>query len=231
MSSNNTELLRKYINDKGEFDFNLLTPMPEDIRDTTSGGHVKELVALYLLQYNTLPACREIYGQYPQLIPMGIDFRKKKQTVQELIRRVGGQLFDEVKRRDPDSDDYKEITIKTLSGGDYWDIFMKYGYLDWYQWACGNWSTKWNACNTEVSGSDIYFDTPWNPPFKVFEAICAAWPDEYIYFYCDEEAGEFWEMQNDHGILACTRHGFSQYDEEKDEDIEIDDTEEFLKHW
>ena len=51
----------------------------------------------------------------------------------------------------------------------------KYGSLNWYDWSCDNWGTKWNACNVSVEynpeyGDEVeyYFNTAWSPPEQIF---------------------------------------------------------------
>lgn len=45
---------------------------------------------------------------------------------------------------------------------------QKYGVFSWYNWACENWGTKWDACSgslTREEDSDfICFDTAWSEP-------------------------------------------------------------------
>jgi Ferredoxin-like domain in Api92-like protein len=45
----------------------------------------------------------------------------------------------------------------------------------WYAWSCDNWGTKWNAGDAKYSTEDpdhvIWFDTAWDPPVPVFEAL------------------------------------------------------------
>ena len=51
----------------------------------------------------------------------------------------------------------------------------------WYGWRCDHWGCKWNRDPDEINcilddGGDpsemsVYVYTPWNPPFKIFEAL------------------------------------------------------------
>jgi hypothetical protein len=50
------------------------------------------------------------------------------------------------------------------------------GHTNWYDWACDNWSTKWDACHLEYHQTDersvtFEFDSAWCPPFGVYEAL------------------------------------------------------------
>lgn len=60
----------------------------------------------------------------------------------------------------------------------------------WYSWAIDNWGTKWNACDAEYSTKDpehvIWFDTAWDPPVPVFEALAKRFPGHEVVVYSDE---------------------------------------------
>jgi len=60
----------------------------------------------------------------------------------------------------------------------------------WYAWSVDNWGTKWNACDAEYSTKDpghaIWFDTPWEPPVPVFEALAQRFPAHEILIHSDE---------------------------------------------
>ncbi len=46
------------------------------------------------------------------------------------------------------------------------------GYFDWYDWRCGEWGTKWNACHTHREYDDtVQFDTAWDAPRAVMQAL------------------------------------------------------------
>ena len=68
----------------------------------------------------------------------------------------------------------------------------KYGSLNWYDWSCNNWGTKWNSCNATVDwededGVEFIFNTAWSAPTPIahflkhkFEGVRFRW------FYRDE---------------------------------------------
>lgn len=75
----------------------------------------------------------------------------------------------------------------------------------WYQWQIENWGTKWNAydlsrkryydypadTNYDIRTSTIVFDTAWNTPRPVFDALFAKFPDlTFEIHYADEAIGE-----------------------------------------
>lgn len=56
------------------------------------------------------------------------------------------------------------------------------GFESWYDWACHNWGTKWNACNPEIFDEyegflEYRFDTAWCQPQPIFDALKKKYPD------------------------------------------------------
>lgn len=55
------------------------------------------------------------------------------------------------------------------------------GFADWYAWTLAHWGTKWNASGFAIlnAGSellDLAFDTAWNSPEPIFQALAAQYP-------------------------------------------------------
>ena len=80
----------------------------------------------------------------------------------------------------------KELRDTTADGSDNKEMIKKYGYSDWYGWACDNWSTKWDI--TEFYGVDrqylteqsegesmisFAFSSAWAPPIGAYEYFLA----------------------------------------------------------
>ena len=70
----------------------------------------------------------------------------------------------------------------------------KYGAKDWYDWSRYNWGTKWDACDVEVETAPceikLVFETAWNTPVPVFNAIAKKFPTLAISVeYADEDLG------------------------------------------
>ena len=68
----------------------------------------------------------------------------------------------------------------------------EHGAVDWYEWCCTNWGTKWGDCQThfvqeglvqEDSDEDnlkkvmLRFDTAWSPPIEGMDVVAAKYPD------------------------------------------------------
>ena len=58
------------------------------------------------------------------------------------------------------------------------EMIKKYGYSDWYGWACDNWGTKWDI--SEFYGVDrqdgmisFAFSSAWSPPIGAYEYFLA----------------------------------------------------------
>lgn len=93
---------------------------------------------------------------------------------------VAKDFFKEEKR-----EEYEKLGMK------YIENIIKYGHPTWYGWACENWGTKWNACDTRINGEDeIQFDTAWSNPEPVIKKLAEKYPDAQIFHeWSDEEYG------------------------------------------
>jgi len=80
----------------------------------------------------------------------------------------------------------KELRDTTADGKEDKKLMKKYGYSDWYGWACDNWSTKWEVCEfygvdrqylTEQSEGEsmisFSFSSAWAPPIGAYEYFLA----------------------------------------------------------
>lgn len=66
------------------------------------------------------------------------------------------------------------------------------GYQNWYDWACANWGTKWNAYSviagkTSCGDGIVTFETAWAPPMPVLDALAAKFPSaDFRLLWSDE---------------------------------------------
>ena len=77
----------------------------------------------------------------------------------------------------------QELKNTTADGSDNKEMIKKYGYSDWYGWACDNWGTKWEVCEfygvdkQEISDDEstisFAFQSAWAPPTGAYEAFLA----------------------------------------------------------
>ena len=77
----------------------------------------------------------------------------------------------------------KELRDTTADGSDNKEMIKKYGYSDWYGWACENWGTKWDI--SEFYGVEreltpdgdsmisFAFSSAWAPPLGAYEYFLA----------------------------------------------------------
>jgi len=70
----------------------------------------------------------------------------------------------------------------------------KYGSESWYDWACANWGTKWDAGDVLLTRFnprivELTFVTAWGPPGPVVEAIHEQFPKLSIRLSWREEGG------------------------------------------
>ena len=88
------------------------------------------------------------------------------------------------KRKADNEDDFNRMIDL---GTKYLMNIAKYGYKDWYDWKGANHGTKWGACDTEVDGNQITFDTA-SFPHPVIEKLSEMFPDVVFEFvYADED--------------------------------------------
>lgn len=65
---------------------------------------------------------------------------------------------------------------------------QKYGQDNWYDWSIQHWGTKWDACEPEVNGRTVIFNTAWSCPEPVLIEL-AKKVGGILVFYADEDIG------------------------------------------
>ena len=66
--------------------------------------------------------------------------------------------------------------------------------VEWYEWNCDFWGTKWERTNYRLlrkgeMGMEISFTTAWNPPFALFEHLVEVHQDVWLKCDWSEEGG------------------------------------------
>jgi hypothetical protein len=99
----------------------------------------------------------------------------------------------------------KELRDTTADGSKDKEMIKKYGYSDWYEWACDNWSTKWDI--VEFYGVDrqgdtisFAFSSAWAPPIGAYENFLAKNEDCSLKAYYYEGGCDFmgeWDNGSD----------------------------------
>ena len=89
----------------------------------------------------------------------------------------------------------KDIPVKhrltpTRAARRYRLHFKLHGFVDWYDWRCAKWGTKWNVCHYRHQGGEVWFETAWSHPWPVLEALSRQFPDCVLTVsYADEDIG------------------------------------------
>lgn len=182
-----------------DFDFNKIIPMPDSLR-IESGSSTDSCVEMYLTSINPfvdyygenkvgsdefLRICRAVqatkfYGKY-----------NDKLSIEEIQAREKNVYFCD------EQNEYLTLTKEEIlaRGKHAVDNVLTYGAMDWYDWSCTHWGTKWNACNTQFPDTEvaeIYFDTAWSPVPQVLLVLSNQHPEcIFDYEYAEEQAGYF----------------------------------------
>lgn len=90
--------------------------------------------------------------------------------------------------------------------------------VNWYNWRCKNWGTKWDLCEMEAEiFEDVCyyrFYTAWTPPLPVIETMSKAYPDLTITLLYDEPgmcfAGKVVVRNSEH-IEKYETYGLHEY--------------------
>lgn len=86
-----------------------------------------------------------------------------------------------------------------------------YGFKNWYDWCCENWSTKWDVFPRDISveeSSDtsitLRFDTAWGPPTNFYEYIVDNCDFTVESYYIEEGNGFGGRFSTEDGVLIDT---------------------------
>lgn len=79
------------------------------------------------------------------------------------------------------------------------ELFLRYlralkeeDCMNWNDWSRANWGTKWNAYEIRRDENYVEFQTAWNAPLPVYEALSKKYPEEKIKFeWACEFMGEY----------------------------------------
>jgi len=188
------ELLSLMKSEESDFDFERVIPMPPELK-VTSGSVTSNARALFddneaasILTYPWANGCK---------------------TIAKLRTLLRTQYLEHPEPGFPTLDDFAERVKSNLA---------KHGSLDWYNWSCAHWGTKWNAysvvCGKARDGEAvIHFETAWAPPLPVLDALAAKFPSLcFRLIWCDEG--------NDRQHRVYWEGGKREEDEDDDEDDE-----------
>lgn len=163
---------------KGEekvIDFNTLVPMPESIKNTESGTSNDYDIMYYLTEKCTIP----YQDCYLKLLNKLVKNRFNDNWLGEVWNRISKQIAE---GNPPNYDRGKQLV----------DNYIKYGTINWHDWSCEYWGTKWNAYDQYVDGNVVYFDTAWTCPFPILDALaelCRKYNVRFEGKWADEDMG------------------------------------------
>jgi hypothetical protein len=166
------------------FDFNAFVPMPSIIRDRQSGSVAEQGSALLcIVRDRAPPVSRSLLGtERPEL---------RDDTVKRMREELGmpeATLKEVAKAWLASNLEYATEGEKRLRA------IAETGFADWYDWSIHYWGTKWNAYHFRIATErplEFVFDTAWDFPLPVFEAIARAFPHLTFRCSCFDEGGHF----------------------------------------
>lgn len=161
--------VRKEEHSTGTVDFNKIIPMPKEL-DIVAGSSTDRGLKAYSL--------------FAEIYQLGA-----KRTKEELLNipEKSEQAFLKYKK-DIKPEDWE------LGRQAYRNV-LQYGYPTWYEWACNNWGTKWNAGgydqNTDYSNVEkLWFQTAWSAPHPILQKLSEQYPDiKFTHEWADEDLG------------------------------------------
>lgn len=130
-----------------------------------------------------MPSCLKNFSPHMGVINRVQNAIGKQLNSNSLIARLEKynrirDCFDEIKEED---------LIATTQG---LQNFQECGYIYWHDWAIEMWGTKWNGYDVERREGEIKFETAWDHPAKIFEALSLKFPKIIISVkYADEDIG------------------------------------------
>lgn len=172
-------------NKKRELDFNTIIRMPDEL-NIEYGSKTIDGLALALGEKD--PSCPFLGQKEDKLEKKEFNALKGRLNDRFLMFHLDSLTDAKMnfyqKRYGRDLPLVMDIGRKALSN------FLKYNALSWYDWSLENWGVKWNASDTLIQGTELYFKTPWDPPLKVFLELSRLHPEiPLAMIYADEQIG------------------------------------------
>lgn len=141
---------------------------------------------------------------------IGIDFEKVKPMPEELHNVVSPiQIISEAEYKKQIEERNTKIAlgepeqpfgmsnVRGITQKMYDDYIKRFGAADWYEWACKNWGTKWNACDSEpaemgerngMTTATLRFETAWSCAVPVLEEVSRNFPNVTVeVMFADED--------------------------------------------
>lgn len=160
------EHLPLIVNSKNDVDFDILAHMPASLNVDEAGGN--NLRDIYVYLSNKLKRNKQL------MLYMPLIHELFKSSIRIPLEEIVENAYSSAYKLKPD-----ELDKAYSSGRVLVENYKAYGYTTWYGWCNANWGTKWNACDSDIRGTDepdndiitLYFDTPWCPPFDWLKTL------------------------------------------------------------
>lgn len=223
-------LLNAVKSDESDFDFNKLIPMPESLN--LISGSITEDSIFWALSKMSNDECAKYFNLLKNskdvLSENRLETLKNRFSVED-VSRAQKNAANYV----PNEDEKKlGITDYESLGRMYLKNLEEYGTMDWYDWHCKYWGTKWNTREPVVKykgdgKAEVYFETAWSHPLPVMVFLAMYYPDVKITIkYADEDLGyncgmeifhhkkmKVYEFENAEALkFACDIWGYSPED-------------------
>ena len=230
---NSEEIMKKLVHkddfDDYIFDFNKIIKRPEEL-NIIKGSITDDCFYLYLASLSREDAKKVIEKytkatRYPQFLK-DRQFFKTNEELDKIVEH-GLKNYVESDKHDPTSPIFKTREDMVAYGKRVIDNIEKYGFMDWYDWSCNNWGTKWNACETEYNEenpSQVSFQTAWSDVRMLIYELSKQYPKNlFIYNYAMEETGVYT------GVISFTNG--KVYDEAEYDDLSKEAYEQAFMVW
>lgn len=171
----------KCFNNENDFDFTKIIPSPERLCQLSAPPRYE--IDIYL-------ECGDDENLKTEYL------KKAKRKLQDISETLATMPQEEIE---------ENIRIGKIR----MEEFLVHGCLDWYEYQCIHWGTKWNASSTSIYNEEpnelaFTFDTAWSCPYPIFEKIAKIFPLLNIEVkYCDEDVfgGNFGHFIMEYGEI------------------------------
>lgn len=198
---NISEFLKDVIDKDENLDFDKIIPMPKSLK-LPSGSVQNSQIEAYLTAIN--PDCPSFkVDGFDKVSTEEFDAIKGALNRVKFLNKFTGRLEPEKFSHDVEDAIKASASRKKIPGSYEPDInsaeeyvgigkqyvtnLKEYGALDWYDWCCDNWGTKWNASGTICYGKEISFETAWALPVGVLTKLSEMYPNRVFHVnYADE---------------------------------------------
>ncbi len=181
-------LLTKNEEDEYQFDFNKITPMPEEL-NIISGSLTEKAIEIYLSTIN--PDMQDGKNENSECFIKQKDLANKSKFFREYRDDLTKNEIEEIVENFSNEETLNSFDALFNYGKKAILNLEKYGAKDWYSWSIEHWGTKWNACHNiydiENSPSEIMFDTAWSNVADLIAKLSTMHPENQFQIEFAEE--------------------------------------------